>query len=198
MIFSLLLLVAAIIIFFNFSKPMYESVQTIKKEQVKLQNFINSQKSTIAQVQKLIDSYQSDLELQNDQKALQLSLPIDSEVASALIQLSGLTSLNPGSNLNLQSISISDVTPKASKPASNQVSAQLSNQETALVKPINKISFEVSVTGSYLNFKNFLKTLETNIRLFDVESVSLTPFGKLSSGLYNYSVRVVAYYQGRT
>lgn len=190
MVVALAMTVAAFIIFFKLTQPVYQNVQAIKGEQVSRQAFIDGKKAAIREVQRLIKNYRDDAELQDAQTAVQISFPIDAEIASALVQLNGLAVLN---NLTVQSIGISDSPAKAERLSSSNSS----KSRASFAKPFNKISFAVSASGNYEDMKRFLENLETNLRLFDIESMNVNPQSRPGQSQYQYSIRVMAYYQGR-
>jgi hypothetical protein len=74
-----------------------------------------------------------------------------------------------------------------------------------IIKPLGQIVLQITAAGSYENLKSFLMGLETNIRIFDVQGISITPaqtpvvFGKnlntVSPDLFTYNIKVVTYYQ---
>lgn len=53
--------------------------------------------------------------------------------------------------------------------------AQLGNASKELKKDYDTKNIELNLQGSYSSFKNFLKTLENNLRAMDISSVSFSP-----------------------
>ncbi|MEK7181245.1 MAG: hypothetical protein AAB738_02845 [Patescibacteria group bacterium] len=190
MILSLALMVVAFVVFFNLTQPIYQDIQSEKGVQVAKQSFVDSKKTAIKQVQNLIKSFKEDADLQSAQAAVQISFPNNPDLTGALVQLSGLASLD---HLNIQSINIADT------PASQtQISSSLgesSQGQNIFSKPFSRITFTLGIIGSYDDFKNFLKKIETNTRIFDVTGIGVSPLAKIGSAVYTYSLQVVAYYQ---
>lgn len=58
---------------------------------------------------------------------------------------------------------------------------------------IQKITFSLSLAGSYSSFKNFLANLRNNARLFEVESISLTPPAKGDVFSFDLKIRTHSY-----
>ena len=54
------------------------------------------------------------------------------------------------------------------------VSDPVRRRAGSIIKPTGTVSFQISGSGSYESIKNFLMGLETNIRIFDVNSISLS------------------------
>mgnify|MGYP001565121079 CR=1 FL=1 len=190
MVMVLILVIVAFVIFFNFTQPAYKDVQIMRGEKIGRQAFVDSKQAVIKQVQNLIKSFKDDAELKSTQAAVNLSFPIDQNVEYALTQISGLLNLN---DLTIESIGIAEVVASKSQRTAASSAATSKN----FVKPVNKVSFTLSLMGSYSNFKSFLENLETNIRIFDIEQISLSPFSQKNPNLYNFSLKITAYYQGR-
>lgn len=185
---SLLFLASAFVIFFNFTQPAYQNILTAKGEASAREAFVNSKKTAINEVNKLIRSYQDDQELRDAKAAVDIALPVDSDLAGAIIQLNGLLTLN---DLSLQSMNVNE-------PSSQQRSAaNRAGGTSSFIKPLEKLAITLSISGEYSNFKNFLKNLENNIRIFDVEEINLN-IGSNPQLPYNFSIRVIAYYQGQS
>ena len=69
------------------------------------------------------------------------------------------------------------------------------SEAVSLTRPLGKLGLQVSFGGSYDNLKSFLEKLESNVRIFDITSVSIAPSGKLNQDLYKVDLKVVTYYQ---
>jgi len=178
---ALILVVAAFVVFFNFTKSVYQEIQELKGEAFTLQDFIDSQKDAINQVEKLSNTYKNRTQFQ---EAISESFSSNPKLSEAIAQLDGLTRLN---NLTLQSLGISE------RDGGNSASSD--SVASSLVKPIRIISFDLSLVGRYESLKDFIKNLDTNVRVFDVEELSIQPLGSIND-IYNFSVKVVTYYQG--
>jgi hypothetical protein len=65
-------------------------------------------------------------------------------------------------------------------------------------EPLGTISFELGrFRESYENFQAFLQSLETNLRLFDVQAITLAiDRGERTRIISTYGLTVVTYYQG--
>lgn len=190
MVVSLVLMIGAFVIFFNLTQPIYQDIQSAKGIQASKQSFIDSKKAAIKQVQKLIQSFGNDTELQSIQNAVQISLPDNPDITGALTQISGLANLNNTSNISIQSINIADIPASQSQPSGSSAKKQ-----NIFDKPFSKINFTLQISGLYDDFKNYLRKIETNTRIFDVKEIDVNPQVKLGSVIYTYSLQVAAYYQ---
>ena len=93
-----------------------------------------------------------------------------------------MASLN---KLSLQSLSIS-------APVAQNAGGV---QSAAVIRPIGNMTFQVRVIGTYGDFQNFLQNLETNIRIFDVRSISIDPLAKPNQDFYGFDLAIITYYQ---
>lgn len=185
LILALFMIVAAFIVFFQFTQPEYRGIQIVLGEQSGRLAFIEKQESAISQVKKLIDAYKGDLDFQ---VLVSNSFPQDPETSGAISQLSGLIELN---NLSLKSFSVQKTKAQQANIAAQAATGGSGN----LVKPISTLTFKLELLGTYEDMKRLIDNIETNIRIFDVKNFSLTPAAKSNQNLYNYSLEVATYYQ---
>lgn len=189
MIVGLVLIMAAFIVYFDFIQPAYSDVQAIKAEQLSLDNFLTNEKQAISKVQDLINTYQGQGALQ---AAVSSVFPQKEDMVGALAQLYGLAQ---NSGLNLQSVS-SIGGGAALKPTSGGI-----NSSDSFIKPIGNSVIQLKLAGPYEDLKVFLARLETNMRIFDVKSLtiqpSVVPGGRSGQISYTYDVSVATYYQGQ-
>ncbi len=55
-----------------------------------------------------------------------------------------------------------------------------------------ELSFTLTVSGSYEQFKSFLLAMERSVRVIDISSISFTPQDK---GIYQYTISAKTYYR---
>lgn len=203
MIAGLVFLAAALIVYFEFIQPAYDEAQSAKSSYAAEQTFISAQQTTIKQVEDLISSYEGQSRVQD---AVSSALPTEEDVAGAVAQLYGLATQ---SALSLQSLSV--VVNVA--PISQQAQLALPSAAAAgplsfqsLEKPVGTIAIQMKLSGQYENLKQFVSLLGTNIRIFDVKTLSVEPVispqgtgpGKVpAQTTYNFSLSVTTYYQGQ-
>lgn len=182
MLASLVMIAAAVMLFFNFIQPAYSEAQSVRSEQLSRQEFINTQKDVIQQAQALIQEYQGQRELQDQ---ISYVLPLNPDVAGALLQLNSLALAN-----GLRPDTFSIAAPSAQAIVASAVTG---GSEDLLAKPIGQVDFQLRVTSSYEAFKRFLSQIETNMRIFDMKSLSVSPVGRTNS--YTFDITVTTYYQ---
>lgn len=203
MIVALVFLVVALVVFFDFVQPAYTDLQASKGKQISQASFLDNEKKIVSEVQGLVSTYQS--ETQGEQ-AVSLALPVGQDLSGALAQVYGLAAAN---NIGVQNIAISiQAVQVATSQAGSTVQAngQIAAAASvgAIIKPFNSILFQITCAGTYENFKIFLKGLETNIRIFDVKSITLHAASGASNAnvkggpgadYFQYDMTVAAYYQ---
>jgi hypothetical protein len=179
---GIVLIVAALVLFFNFVQPAYSEAQALKAEKMSQDNFFLNQQNTLKQVQAAVAAYQGD---GNPQTSANLALPSRKDEANVLNQVSVLSQ---NYQLAVQSITMTTPGAKATKAAKAGATA-------SLTKPVGVMNMQLRAAGSYQNIKSFLSSLESNIRIMDVTGLVLTPVGKSNQDYYTLDVSVAAYYQ---
>ncbi len=190
-VLALLFIVAAFVTFLNFVEPQYEQVSQLKGQVLSQGQLVDQEKAVINEVKKLVDSYNQSQELRD---SVSSALPPTPNLAEALAQLNGLANL---SHLTAQAYALSTPTTIVSETARRNPDKTSSQ---ALVQPLSFVIFQVKLLGSYEDFKSFLRTLESNMRVMDIRSVTLqlaTPPlpGKPAVNLFQYDLTVATYYQ---
>jgi Tfp pilus assembly protein PilO len=178
---AVVLLFAALIIYFNFIQPAYGDAEQAKNDMLAKQDFVNNQKSAIQQVKNLVAQYQGKGDVA---QAVSLALPTNKNQADAFHVLSGLADLH---HLSLQSFAAS------AAAAQNITVGQASS--TSLVRPTGSLLFQIKFAGAYADFKAFLQNIETNVRIFDVRSLGVAPLGKPGQDFFTFDLTVATYYQ---
>ena len=195
MILGVVFLVGSLVIYFQFIQPAYEETLKLKGEKVSLQSFLENEKKAVDKVKELINAYNTKNE--KIQQIVSLVLPTKPDAAGAVAQLYGL-SQNNYLQFKAVSISVSGLS-NTSLPVEELAP---SNLKSALKRPIGTLSLSTALSGSYDDFKMFLSQLQTNIRIFDLKSLTITPIVKLDKNKnsreiekYNFGITVSTYYQ---
>jgi hypothetical protein len=182
---ALLFFVAAFVVFLELVQPAYSDLSSSKGKLAGEEAMLQNESSTIASVEKLIATYQSQATTQG---TLAAALPVGENLAGAVAQIYGLAQAN---NISIQNTSVSVSAPKAL--------AQSSAGANLLLRPTGTIAFAVMAAGNYESFLNFLSGLESNLRLFDVKQVSIQSASAAVKGqgqdYFNYLLTVDTYYQ---
>lgn len=175
---SALMFIAAIFVYSNLVSPAYSEIKDLRAELLSISEAADEQQLAVKQVQNLLQKQQDVSSIQNVIGAI---LPLSRDVASNLNQISSLAAIN---NLKLESLSVSKM---ANRPSSNQ----------KLVKSIGVLRLTFQLSGSYENFKAFLKAAETNIVLMDLADLKIESrqSSKASGGNFSFVVNMETYYQ---
>lgn len=135
------------------------------------ESLFESQRQAVEEVQSLISQFQN---LRSIQESVSLAMPNSQETTRALSQLEAISR---SSGVNIVSLDF------------EHLAALPSNQP--LIKKIGVLQVNVGLTGSYSGLKNFVRLLETNVRVANVRELN---FARLQN---DYGLNVVAevYYQ---
>ena len=174
LILSLLVLAAAIFVYTLLVQPAYQEVNQLRGDLATKASLVEEQKIIVDKVKALLDQYQT---LSRPKETIALALPTREEYPTLINQLSGLIRVQ---GLILESVSL------------NLLPAQGIPAPGGKVPVLSTVQLNLAVKGSYQAFKNFLQTLENNIRIMDLVSMSITP---APADNYSYNLVVNAYYQ---
>jgi len=197
MILSLVFLAAALFIFFDLIQPTYGDLQTKKATVLSNQTLFDHEQQVVAQAKKLISQYENESLAENN---LALAMPTGPNVAMALAEVYGIAQNN---NIVIQNVGINPPTVQVPNQA-QRGSASTSVEEIQIIKPTGALSLQITAIGSYENFKNFFSQLETNIRVFDLTTLSTQAASGIAIGgkgaqvtpdFFTYNFTVTTYYQ---
>ncbi len=193
---SLLFIFGAAIAYFNFIVPAYADLETLRGDQASRTQFVQNEEATVKKVQDLISTYQSQGDLED---TISRALPQNPDISGAFLQLSGIAE---ATGMSAQQFTITQSLLSQNSGSGDASSGELSGPFGEVLSPIGTVTFHVGLLGTYENFKSFLKDVETNIRIFNVQSFTVHPEaqvvgGKTVSGLFSFDVVVTAYYQNR-
>lgn len=168
--------------------PIIQSVLNVRKEITAKQEELVKKEALIKTIEKLIDKYKSSEEIL---KKLDYILPGDSDVPNLIVQIDAIAK-ESGMNVGNVDIVVSDQ--KGTSKAEAARSGGTTNQEkTAVDYKVVTIGLEMS--GDYTALKKFLQTVEENIRLIDIESITLSTKSQEGTGsVFEFNVVLNTYY----
>ncbi|MFH0890918.1 MAG: type 4a pilus biogenesis protein PilO [Candidatus Liptonbacteria bacterium] len=192
--FSLVFVLAAMVVFFRYIRPEYEDLQVNKATLNQQLEELDKKERISGLIAQQSDKYDKDAK---SREILTLALPVGSAVDLALNQINGLATQN---GVSISSISVAELTPTVSEAARRDPGSL-----EAMVSEPRTTSFAIAALGSYENFRSFLAYLETNLRIFDIKDISIQRIG-ISGGAtstknqaqaptYSYTLTLQAYYQ---
>ena len=184
------MVIAAFLVYFNLAEPVYQEAQERKAQAMSRESFVKNQQASILQVKNSIASYKGEGQFQD---AVSLALPLNPDLAGAFAQIASLVQNN---RLALQGITVN--VPAMQTISTKSLSGKTGGASAAtILKPFGVVTFQIRLIGSYEDFKAFLKNLESNIRIFDIQKINFQPAAKPDQNIYAYDVTVSTYYQGQ-
>ncbi len=169
---SIVLFLAAIMAYSSFVRPAYEDLIAKRSSLENRINLVAENELVVGKMRSLLNEYKNAEALKTSVSAV---LPTIPDAAAAINQISALAKIN---NLVLNSVSTSLLSIKPSA-------------QPALVKGIGSIQISCQLSGNYASFRSFLKNIETNINLMDIDTVRISQSG----GNMIYTIGIVTYYQ---
>jgi len=154
---SAILLIVALIVYATLIKPEVEKINGKRALVASKTALYNNQDRAVSQVNKLITDFKN---IQRLEENISLAMPDGEETVQALRQIESMSSQ--------AGVVITGLNFKASLPrASSQ----------PFIKKLGTLEISMTVTGGYTNLKQFVRYLETNIRLANVTKLKFTPAG---------------------
>jgi Tfp pilus assembly protein PilO len=177
LLLTAVLFVASLFVYATLIRPEYNTVTLLRGELTSKTDFLAKQQAAISDVQQLLAQYQGVARLS---ESLSMALPNKENVSSILSQI---TAIAQSSGIAVQSVGITYL---PLKPA---------NASISLARGIGTLRLNIEMAGSYAALKKFMQSLETNIRVMDVQTLTIDPIGRSDQDLFSYSLNVDTYYQ---
>ncbi len=171
------LFMASLFVYATLIRPAYDVVTLLRGELVSKTEFLQRQQGAISDVQQLLAQYQG---VANLSDSLSMALPNKENVSSILSQI---TAIAQSSGIAIQAVG---VTYLPLKPATATIS---------LARGLGTLRLDIEMAGPYASLKRFLQSLETNIRVMDIQNLTIDPIGSSDQDLFSYSLNVDTYYQ---
>lgn len=157
-------------------RPAADEVGKLRAQIATKQTMLDGEKRVVGQIQGFIDQINNLGELQN---TLALAIPNGKETFQALNQYQAVAN-----SVNLEMLSIK-IREQGLQPAIQP-----------MAKRLGTLQFNLSLKGTYGSIKSFLQTLESNIRVSNLETFGLKPISVGSDqDLYYLDLVVDSYYQ---
>jgi len=165
-------LILAFFVYVQFIKGYVSDVNEKRATLTSKTQLFNNQNSAITQVQDTISNFQN---FKDIEKKIGLAVPNGVDTISAVRQIEAAASR---SFVTIASLNFKAVAQRASK-------------ETFL-KKIGVLQVDLSATGDYSGLKNFLKSIETNVRIASVQEFKFEP---KDNGASMLGIKMEMYYQ---
>lgn len=174
-IIILILGFVAIVIFLDI--PAVQKILNSNKE-IKIQNNLLIEKQAfLEKVEKLRDSYQTN---QETLKKLEYILPDGQDVPNLIVQVEAFA-VESGLSLKKIDFLASDLSGKGETGTTENKNYKI-------------LTINLGLSGSYFAFKNFLKIVEDNIRLMDMQTVNFSPKSGVQTSDIDFEIILKAYY----
>lgn len=179
---SLLISVAfaagAVFIYSDLIQPLYKDLEIMRGQRADKEAAVKAEEN-------IKQEFDNRLKTLDEKKIALVSevFPKTPRADAILEQLQGISEI---SKVQLQSVSIA--TPAIEQTKDNKSVA-------SLVRPMMTLVISVKYTGPYANVKEFVRTLESSIRLFEVRDVTVQPASKSDTDLFSVDLKAVAFYQ---
>jgi Tfp pilus assembly protein PilO len=179
-ILILFLALVGVIVFLDM--PEVQGVLNLRK-QIKDQQAIFSDKQLLlAKVDNLKGAYEENKE---DLKKTDYILPSGQDIPDLIAQVEGLAFEN---GLVLGEVGLTSLEAAGEK-------AKTARVEQKGAKDYQILTVNLKLIGSYSAFKNFLKAVEDNIRLMDIDLVNFNTEKEKGSQIFEFEVSLNTYYQ---
>ncbi len=174
---SAFFLIGLVFVITSLVKPEFERVMKKRSEVYSKEQIFANRSKAVEKVDSLIKDTEGFDKLRN---TISLAIPLEMKVPNILSQLDAIART---SNVSITSF---DTNPQAFIEGKGQLTKRLGVIEVSLV-----------AHGDYSDLKDFLRFLETNVRVFNVQSYEFISkrIEKTGNMSYNLSVQFDAYYQ---
>jgi Tfp pilus assembly protein PilO len=179
----LILAFTGVVIFLDV--PGVQGVLQIRKDIDAQKQILSDDQLFLAKVEQLSKIYKDNKE--NIDK-IDFIMPLKEDVPNLLVQVEGLV-LEQG--LILDKL---EVTVPAEETAGTVNLAEARFKKEAPVAKYNILNIDLGFIGDYSALKNFLKATEENMRLIDINSISVSPESE-ASGIFRFDLSLKTYYQ---
>ncbi len=188
-IFSLSFIILAIITFFVFTKPLNQKVNSLKAEVLTYQDALINSNNLENLRDSLLVSYRDikkeDIDklnhlLPNTVNSIELVLEIEKIANNNGVYISGIKFGSSENKLTKSMDSSSDF---------------MNEIDTLSALPYGEFLIEFNVDGNYQSFNRFLKELESNLRIVDIESMSFDVSNEENSSTdLSYKLKIKTYW----
>ena len=168
--------------------PKFQSISDLNNILTDKEQNLKDKQDLIARVEKLIDGYNQNQEIL---KKIDYILPNNSDIPNLIVQIEALAK---ESGMNLGAVDFKIIEEKISGKAQEVRSG---GTKTEATKDYHTMNISISVAGDYAAFKNFLRAIEENIRLMDVQSVNFSSGAAegAKAGIFEFDINLQTYYK---
>lgn len=188
----------AISVFFTFTNPIYNDISTLRAQVASYNDALDNSKMLENERDKLTAKYNT-IDPNNLTK-LQKLLPGSVDNIRLILEIEQIASPY-GMTLKDVKYNATDTNAATNTPAAS-ATVQRSGVAGLVPKDYGVFDLEFSTSGTYNNFINFIKDLESNLRIVDISSIlfssDTTSAGAnlktISPEIYKYNFRIKTYW----
>lgn len=173
--FSFIFLIGTVVIYTNFILPQMKEVQDKRASVDTKETLFEDQKGKVEKVKNLITQSQGMGAIRD---MVSLAIPENPQVTELIYQIDAI--------VNVSQVAITDFSIEP---------LILAKEKDPLVKQIGKIRVQMKLVGSYGSIKNFVQSIENNIRIASVETMDMQPVTSTGQSLQSLSMKAEFYYQ---
>ena len=155
---SMAFLIGALVLYSSLLVPAYGQIQELRGEKKSLDAVLEEEERLVATASQLLNQYQNATELRNN---LSLVLPREEAVPGIINQVQGIAK---ATGVTIEGVNV-EVLP-------------LEHSKTGPVaEPYGSFRVSVRTMGNYEAIRSYVQSLETNIRIIDIDSVAISGGG---------------------
>jgi len=181
-ILVLILILIVVIVFLDV--PKVQEILALREQISEEKEAFSEKQNLLLKIEELKGDYEENKE---SLEKVSYILPAEQDIPNLVVQLEALAFEN---GLVLESINLSS----SEKTQTGRAGEVRESQQGATSQDYQTLTANLKLIGDYAGFKNFLKTVENNIRLMDIISLNFSAeSGGL--GLFRFDVSLKTYYQ---
>lgn len=181
----------SIIVFFTFTKPIYEDIPALTAEVNSYDEALNNSKALENERDKLTSKYNAISK--EDLDKLEKLLPDNIDNIRLILELEKVAAPY---GMVLKDVKYNAGESDSTSLATGGVAAG-GAPRGAVQKDYKVLTMDFSVSGNYNNFLNFTRDLESNLRIIDISSVTFSSEvdpKTNAGGLYKYNFTIKTYW----
>ncbi len=199
-ILSLITIIISLVLVFVFIIPFYTTIQSTKEDIIYLEEERDDLEELLSKTRQLETEYQ---QIKEEVQKIFLALPKEKDLPRLLVQFDALASTN---GLLLENISFGQLSENKENLPGQPQGSDVVGEPVFSASPASEggssafrsLPVNISVSGSYTDFKRYLDDIENNIRSMDVTSIGFTPGGSGEVDqldFIKFSIQLNVYYQ---
>ncbi len=195
-IFSIILLILSGILFFTIVNPLYGDISNLKKDVAAYNVALDNSKELQKDQDNLVKTYQNINP--DDRTRLEHFLPNTVNNIKFILEIERIANSH---NMPLKNIRFeAQDNTQSTKTTANGNTTIVTSSDPSAALPYGSFPIEFTTEGDYPTFIQFLKDIESNLRLVDVQSVDFSvpqpDKGNLTvdPNIYTFNLRIVTYW----